>query len=154
GWLVLAVGNDGQWRQFCQAAERPDLAADGRFTTNVQRVGARDVLVPILEELLRGRTTREWEERLLAARVPHPPLWHYADLFAHSQGGGGGLRVPVRDPGGRPVELVGTPFHIAGATLPAPTAPPGLGEHTDEVLRELLGLDAARLEELRKRGVI
>ena len=65
-----------------------------------------------------------------------------------------GLRVEVRDPSGRPVDLVGTPFHIAGATLPSPTAPPTLGQHTDEVLTSLLGMDGAQLAELRRQGVI
>jgi crotonobetainyl-CoA:carnitine CoA-transferase CaiB-like acyl-CoA transferase len=153
-WIVLAVGNDGQWQRFCQAADRPDLAADGRFTTNTQRVQNRLDLVPLLEPLLKGRTTREWEERLAAAEVPHAPVWDYATLFAQPQAEARGLRVTVRDPQGRPVDLIGTPFHIAGATLPSPSMPPQLGQHTEEVLRDLLGLDAARVEQLRRAGVV
>jgi crotonobetainyl-CoA:carnitine CoA-transferase CaiB-like acyl-CoA transferase len=153
-WLVLAVGNDGQWQRFCQAADRPDLAADARFATNSQRVESRSVLVPLLEAVLRTRTTKDWQERLLAAEVPHAPVWDYADVFAHPQAAARGLRVTVRDPEGKPVDLVGTPFHVAGATLPEPAAPPALGQDTEEVLRELLGLDADRLEELRHQGVI
>src|SRR5204863_5204350 len=84
-WLVLAVGNDGQWQRFCQAAARPDLAADGRFTTNTLRVQNRAVLVPLLEPVLKGRTAPEWEERLTAAEVPHAPVWDYATLFAQPQ---------------------------------------------------------------------
>ena len=103
---------------------------------------------------MRTRKTAEWQEALTAADVPHAPVWKYADVFGCPQAAARGLRVEVRDPSGRPVELIGTPFHIAGATLPAPTAPPTLGQHTAEVLTELLGLDAARLEELRRQGVI
>jgi crotonobetainyl-CoA:carnitine CoA-transferase CaiB-like acyl-CoA transferase len=154
GWLVLAVGNDGQWQRFCAAAERPDLAADPRFATNTLRVQNRDVLVPLLEPLLRARTTAEWEERLLAAEVPHAPVWDYARLFAQPHVAARGLKVTVRDPQGRPVDLVGTPLHVAGATLPPPAMPPALGQDTDTVLRELLGLDEARLAELRRQGVI
>jgi len=153
-WLVLAVGNDGQWQRFCQAAERPDLAGDSRFMTNTLRVENRGVLVPLLEPVLRARTTREWEEQLTSAGVPHAPVWDYATLFAQPQAAARGLRVTVRDPQGRPVDLIGTPFHIGGATLPSPSMPPALGEHTDEVLREVLGLDAARVEELRRAGVV
>ncbi len=153
-WVVLAVGNDGQWQRFCEAAERPDLDADARFTTNTLRVRNRDVLVPVLEEVLRGRTTAEWEQRLVAAGVPHAPVWDYARLFAQPQAEARGLRVTVRDAEGRPVDLVGTPFHVGGATLPEPSAPPQLGQDTDRVLSELLGLDAGRLEELRRQGVI
>jgi crotonobetainyl-CoA:carnitine CoA-transferase CaiB-like acyl-CoA transferase len=153
-WLVLAVGNDGQWQRFCEAAGRPDLAADERFTTNSLRVGNRDVLVPLLEALLRTRTTAAWQEALVAAEVPHAPVWNYADLFAHAQAAARGLRLTVRDPKGRPVDLVGSPFHIGGSSLPEPTAPPTLGQNTEEILREVLGLEAARMEELRRRGVI
>jgi len=153
-WLVLAVGNDGQWQRFCQAAERADLAADPRFTTNSQRVQDRLLLVPLLEPILRGRTTRDWEDRLTAAGVPHALVWDHATLFAQPQSEARGLRVTVRDPEGRPVDLIGTPFRIAEATLPAPSIPPTLGQHTDEVLREVLGLDAGRVEELRRAGVV
>jgi crotonobetainyl-CoA:carnitine CoA-transferase CaiB-like acyl-CoA transferase len=153
-WLVLAVGNDGQWQRVCQATDRPELAADARFTTNAQRVEQRAVLVPLLEPVLKARTTVEWEERLTAAGVPHAPVWDYATLFAQPQAAARGLRVTVRDPKGRPVDLVGAPFHVGGATLPAPTMPPGLGQHTGEVLREVLGLDPAQVEELRRAGVV
>jgi crotonobetainyl-CoA:carnitine CoA-transferase CaiB-like acyl-CoA transferase len=157
GWLVLAVGNDGQWQRFCQAAAA-DLAADPRFATNPLRVRHRDELVPLVEALMRARPTAAWEELLRAAEVPHAPVWTYADLFAHPQGTARGLRVEVRDPQGRPVDLVGTPFHVRGPggeeTLPPAAMPPALGQHTDEVLAEVLGLDAARIAELRQAGVI
>jgi crotonobetainyl-CoA:carnitine CoA-transferase CaiB-like acyl-CoA transferase len=153
-WLVLAVGNDGQWQRFCQAAGRSDLAADPRFATNTLRVQNRAVLVPLLEQLMRARTVQEWQELLGDVEVPHAPMWDYAQLFAHPQTAARGLRVTVRDPAGQPVDLVGTPFHIAGAELPSPTPPPGLGQDTDEVLKELVGLDKTRLAQLREQGVI
>jgi crotonobetainyl-CoA:carnitine CoA-transferase CaiB-like acyl-CoA transferase len=152
-WLVLAVGNDGQWQRFCRATERSDLAADERFTTNTLRVRHRGVLVPLVESLLRSRTTAKWEELLRVAEVPHAPVWTYADLFAHPEMAGG-LRVVVHDPAGQPVDLVASPFHIAGATLPEPIAPPALGQHTDEVFTQLLGLTAEQLRDLRQDGVI
>ncbi len=153
-WLVLAVGNDGQWQRFCRAAGRADLADDPRFTTNPLRVRNREELVPLLEPLLRSRTTAEWQEHLRAAEVPHAPVWDYAELFAHPQAAARSLRVEVRGPGGEPLDLLGTPFHLHGATLPAPTTPPTLGQHTDEVLAGLLGLSPERLDDLRRRGVI
>jgi len=154
GWLVLAVGNDGQWQRFCQVAQRPELAADPRFLTNTLRVQNREVLVPLVEALMRQQTTRAWEARLRSAEVPHAPVWDYADLFAHSQVAARGLRVTVHDPEGRPVDLVGTPFHIGGATLSRPTAPPSCGQDTEVVLKEWLGLDAAALAKLRRDGVV
>jgi crotonobetainyl-CoA:carnitine CoA-transferase CaiB-like acyl-CoA transferase len=153
-WIVLAVGNDGQWQRFCRAAELAGLAADPRFTTNSQRVQGRATLVPLLQAALKVRTTKDWEERLTKAEVPHAPVWDHATLFAQPQAEARGLRVTVRDAQGRPVDLIGTPFHIAGATLAAPTMPPGLGQDTEKVLCDVLGLKPERIEELRKAGVV
>jgi crotonobetainyl-CoA:carnitine CoA-transferase CaiB-like acyl-CoA transferase len=153
-WIVLAVGNDGQWQRFCQAAARSDLAADTRFTTNTQRVQLRDALMPLINSMMRSRTTSQWEEALLAADVPHAPVWNYADLFAHPQAAVRGLRMTVTDPSGKPVDLIGSPFHIAGAKLPEAIMPPRLGQETERVLRDLLGCDKARLTDLRSQGVI
>ena len=154
GWLVLAVGNDGQWKHFCLAAGESTLVEDARFQTNTKRVSNREILVPKVKEIMKHRTTAHWQAALVAAEVPHAPVWNYADLFAQPQGEARGWRVTVRDPHGQPVDLLGSPFHIAGAELPNPTMPPELGQHTDEVLTELLGLDAGRLAGLRQRGVI
>jgi crotonobetainyl-CoA:carnitine CoA-transferase CaiB-like acyl-CoA transferase len=135
GHIVLAVGNDGQWQRFCRAAEHHDLLDDPRFTTNPLRVHHRTQLIPILEPLLRGRTTSQWQELLTAADVPHGPVLNHAEVFAHPQAQARGLRVQVHDPQGRPVDLVGSPFKIDGATLPGFTMPPELGADTEEVLR-------------------
>jgi crotonobetainyl-CoA:carnitine CoA-transferase CaiB-like acyl-CoA transferase len=154
GWIVLAVGNDGQWRRFCDAAAKPEWAGDDRFAQNHRRVENRAVLVPMVESLLKTQTTAAWQGLLRSADVPHAPLWTYADLFAHPQAAARGLRLTVTDPQGRPVDLVAPPFHIDGAARPPATMPPALGQDTDEVLRDVLGLDAARIHGLRERGVI
>jgi len=153
-WLILAVGNDGQWQRFGAAAERPDLAADARFTTNVLRVQNRAALVPLVEAVMRAWSTAEWQRRLSAAEVPHAPVLDYRQLFALEQVAARGMKVTVRDPAGQPVELVGSPWHIAGAAPAAPTMPPQFGEHTESVLRDLLGIDADELERLRRRRII
>jgi crotonobetainyl-CoA:carnitine CoA-transferase CaiB-like acyl-CoA transferase len=152
-WIVLAVGNDGQWQRFCRTVERSDLAADERFTTNTLRVQNRDILVPLVESLMRTKTTAVWEELLRTSEVPHAPMWTYADLFAHPEMSQR-LRVVVRDPAGKPVDLVASPLHITRADAPEPTMPPELGQHTDEVLMQLLGLTHENLRELRRKGVI
>jgi crotonobetainyl-CoA:carnitine CoA-transferase CaiB-like acyl-CoA transferase len=154
GWLVLAVGNDGQWQRFCSAAGREDLAKDPRFVTNTLRVQNREMLVPAMEKLMGSRQTREWEQLLLQAEVPHAPVWDYTTLFAQGQAAARGLRLSVRDPAGRPVDLIGSPFHIAGAALPQAAMPPQQGQHTREVLARLLGLGQETLDELAGKGVI
>ncbi len=153
-WLVLAVGNDGQWRRFCRAAGRAEWADDPRFAENPARVGNRSVLVPMVEAVMRMKKTAEWQEALTTAEVPHAPVWTYADVFQCPQAAARGLRLEVRDPSGRPMDLVAPPFRISGAQSPQPTAPPKLGQDTAEVLTKLLGMDAKQLDDLRRQGVI
>jgi crotonobetainyl-CoA:carnitine CoA-transferase CaiB-like acyl-CoA transferase len=154
GWLVLAVGNDGQWQRFCAAAGRPGLAADPRYLKNADRVRGRAELVPLVEAVLRQRTTAAWEGALREAEVPHAPVWDYRELFSSEQALSRGIKVEVRDAAGRPVELVGSPFRIAGADLPEGRLPPQLGADTDAVLQEVLGIGSERLGELRGKGII
>src|SRR5207249_4845512 len=118
------------------------MGNDPRFATNPQRVQHRAILVPVVEELMKQKTTADWQQCLEAAGVPCAPVWTYADLFAHPQAAARGLKLMVRDPEGNAVDLVGSPFHVEGAAQPAPLCPPRLGQHTDEVLGNLLGLDA------------
>jgi len=153
-WIVLAIGNDGQWNRFCKEANARDLGADSRFATNAARVQNRTVLVPLVEGLMKGRTTEDWQNLLRDADVPHAPVWDYASLFAHPQTAARGLRVTVHDPQGRPVDLVGAPFHIDGAALPSVTVPPALGADTTRVLTELLGIDSDGLAQLTAQKVI
>jgi crotonobetainyl-CoA:carnitine CoA-transferase CaiB-like acyl-CoA transferase len=153
-WIVLAIGNDAQWRRFCEAAGARDLGADSRFATNYERVQNRSVLVPLVEALMKGRTTEDWQNLLRDADVPHADVWDYASLFAHPQTAARGLRVTVHDPEGRPVNLVGAPFHIDGAALPSVTVPPALGADTSRVLTELLGIHGDELSQLRAQKVI
>lgn len=152
-WLILAVGNDGQWQRFCHAAERPGLASDARFTTNAQRVQGRAVLVPMIEALMKTRTSADWHARLEKAEVPYAPVLDYPGLFALEQAAERGMRVTVRDPSGKPVELVASPFHIAGVAAEN-RMPPRLGADTEAVLREVLGVDETEVLKLRAKRII
>jgi crotonobetainyl-CoA:carnitine CoA-transferase CaiB-like acyl-CoA transferase len=154
GWLVLAVGNDAQWQRFCQAAGELELAKDPRFRTNEERVRLRNELVPRVAKMMKERASRDWEERLLAAEVPHALVQHYDKLFASEQAAARGLRWIIRDPSGQPVDLIGSPFHISGAGSGAAVAPPRAGQDTDHVLRSLLGLSSEEIAALRQGGVI
>jgi formyl-CoA transferase/CoA:oxalate CoA-transferase len=154
GHIVLAVGNDGQWQRFCRAVHREDLSSDPRFVTNTDRVRHRNALIPLLEPLLKSRTTAAWQQLLSEAEVPHSPVLRYDQVFAHPQCQDRGVRVTVRDPQGQPVDLLNTPFRITGADLPSFTLPPRLGQHTDEVLSRWLGLDAQAVADLRRRGIV
>lgn len=154
GWLVLNVGNDGQWRAFCAAAGAPELGTDPRFATNRQRVELRAEVVPLVEAVMKRLPTREWEARLAGANVPHAVVRTYADVFADPQTLARGMKVSVRDPNGNPVDLINSPVHLHGAPGAEPTMPPRLGEQTATVLSELLGLDAVAVDALRAKGVV
>ena len=153
GWLVLNIGNDGQWRAFCAAAGAEELGADPRFATNRQRVELRNEVVPKVTALMKAQPTAEWERRLTEANVPHAVVRDYAGVFADEQTLARGMKLTVRDPSGEPVELVGNPVHLTGGVHSPPTMPPMLGAQTAEVLAEL-GVDAGRLGELRARGLV
>jgi crotonobetainyl-CoA:carnitine CoA-transferase CaiB-like acyl-CoA transferase len=154
GHIVLAVGNDDQWQRFCRAAGRDDLAADGRFRTNRQRVDHRRDLIPLLEPLMRSRTTAQWRDLLSAAEVPHAPVQDYRQLFESPQAVARGLRVTVHDHQGRAAELVNSPFRIDGSAAPPFRFPPRLGQDTDEVLCDVLGLSRDQIAELRRQAVV
>ncbi|CAN5309910.1 CaiB/BaiF CoA-transferase family protein [soil metagenome] len=154
GWIVLAVGNDGQWQRFCSVAGLLDLSADARFIRNVDRVRHRGELVPLLENRFQQAATSEWESLLLSGEVPHAPVWDYATLLADPQAAARGLRLTVKDKQGQPVDLIGSPFRIEGMQSVEHRFPPDLGADTEKVLKELLGMDEAKLIDLRTRGII
>ncbi|MBA4187294.1 MAG: CoA transferase [Planctomycetaceae bacterium] len=153
GYLVLNVGNDGQWQSFCTAAGATELASEPRYAKNRQRVELRSELVPKVAAIMKQHSTTEWEQRLTAANVPHSVVQDYAGAFAHEQTAARGMKLTIRDPAGNPVDLIGNPIHLTGAPTAPSTMPPKLGAQTDEVLREL-GLGNEELSALRAKGVV
>jgi formyl-CoA transferase len=134
GHVIIGVGNDAQYRKFCEAAERPDLAADPRFLTNTQRVHQRAVLVPIVEDLVKQRTRAEWIERLEAAGVPCAPINNVDEALNNPQIEARGLRIDMPDATGGTAKLVGSPIKLSATPVSYRLAPPLLGEHNEEIL--------------------
>jgi crotonobetainyl-CoA:carnitine CoA-transferase CaiB-like acyl-CoA transferase len=149
GWIAVAAANDGLYARLCAAIERPDLAADERYGTNEARVLNRESLIAELQAAFAGRPTEDWESRLLAAGVPAGKIRGVGEALRT----GPARTLRVNHPTAGAVELVGPPFELKGAMLGGSTPPPLLGQHTDEVLREL-GVDDDRLDSLEERGVI
>jgi len=149
GWLVLAVGNDAQWRRFCDVAGRADLAADPRYAKNQGRVAARDALVPEIGRTIATRGVAAWVHDLKAAQVPAGPVWDFTELFASPLARERRLKISVKKADGTPVELVRSPLVD---DLAAALAPPKLGEHTAAALKDWLGYDAAKVATLKKDG--
>jgi crotonobetainyl-CoA:carnitine CoA-transferase CaiB-like acyl-CoA transferase len=154
GHLMLAVGNDRQFALFAEAAGIAGLASDSRYASNAQRVHNRASLVAAIAEVMRHATTEEWIARLGAAGVPCGPINDIAEAFAESQVTERGLRIDIEHPTFGTVPGVRNPLRFSATQLAFDRAPPVLGEHTDEVLREELGASAAEIARLRALGVI
>jgi crotonobetainyl-CoA:carnitine CoA-transferase CaiB-like acyl-CoA transferase len=152
--IILAVGNDGQFAKFCQVAGRPELASDPRFAKNRDRVGNRAVLVPLLEQVLKSRGKQEWLRALEAAKVPCGAINNLAEVFSDPQVRERGMVHQWDHPLSGPLNLVASPLKLSGTPVRSDRPPPLLGQHTEEVLRELLGADADRIAQLRAQEVI
>ncbi|MCL4185714.1 MAG: CoA transferase [Burkholderiaceae bacterium] len=148
-WLVVAVGNDEQYRRFCELGGRPDLYRDERFARNRGRVSNREALVPLLAAMIAERPAAWWLEGLERAGVPCGPINNLAQVFDNEQVRARGLRVDIERDDAGPVPLVGSPLKMSATPPACRIAPPRLGQHTDEVLRELLGYDAAAIAAAR-----
>ncbi len=153
GHLILAVANDRQFVNFCRAAGCEGLAADTRFPTNADRVAHRAELVALLEPVLATLSTNDWIARLEAANVPCGPINRIDQVFADPHAIARGLTVSLEHPTG-PVALVASPLRLSATPPEYRSAPPLLGQHTDEVLRDALGLKDDRLASLRARNII
>lgn len=154
GWFNLGIANDEHWRRFCEAAELPDLAEDQRFAKAADRVRHRDVLVPIVRDVLRHRTRDDWRARLEARGIPCGAIRSVGevcdsetlrarDMIAHIQHATAGT-----------VKVIKNPVHFGTTPLDTYRAPPTLGEHTAEVLTRLAGLDEADLHRLQSDGIV
>lgn len=154
GHIILAVGNDGQFAKFCQVAGRPELAQDERYATNPARVANRKELVAILELLLEQRTSRDWLGALEAVGVPCGPINDIAQVFADPQVQARNIRQDLPHPEAGTVPTVASPIRYSATPIQHSVAPPTLGQHTDAVLGEALGLCAEDIAALRDKGVI
>jgi crotonobetainyl-CoA:carnitine CoA-transferase CaiB-like acyl-CoA transferase len=156
GYIALAVGNDAQFRRFCAFADAETLADDPDYATNDARVRNRDALVPKLRELTGRYPMAHWLEGLEKVNVPCGPVNDLEQVFSDPQVQHRGMVVslPHALAGDGEVRLIGNPLKLSETPVDYRRGPPILGEHTDEVLGELLGIDADELDRLRADAII
>ncbi|MBS0389036.1 MAG: CoA transferase, partial [Proteobacteria bacterium] len=161
GWMMLAIGNDGQFAHFCRCVGHPEWSADERFATNPHRVANRKLLIAMMTAVTKTRGTREWITLLEAEGVPCGPINDIAGVFADPQVQARQLRVEI--PATAPtaeaaataaVPVIASPLRLAAAPVDYRLPPPALGAHTREVLREVLSMDDTRIDALAQQGAI
>ncbi len=154
GDVILAVGNDGQFKRFCEAAGIAATGADPRFASNALRIANRDACIAAIAPAMKRKTTAEWIASLEPLGVPCGPIHRLNEVFENPQIRHRGLLVDVPHPLAGSVPLVANPIKYSRTPLDYSVPPPLLGEHTDTVLRDLLGKNDAEIAALKNAGVI
>jgi len=156
GYFVLAVGNDLQFQKFCNFAGCAELAEDLRFHTNSERIKNRKVLAERLGEVIVQKPIKYWTEALEKLGVPSGPVNNIQEVFEdpHIRDRKMKIEMPHTLRADPPVNLIGNPIRFSKTPVSYRHAPPTLGQHTDKILSDLLGLAASELDSLRKRGII
>ncbi len=156
GDIILAVGNDAQFQRFCEFAGVPELASEEKFRTNDARVRNRGELTGRLEAILARHPSRHWLEGLGSLDVSSGPINTLDRVFADPQVRSREMEIEMRHPlaGEKPVPLIASPIRMSATPPSYRQAPPTLGQHTNEVLEELLGMGEEELAALSRRGVI
>ncbi len=154
GYFALAIGNDGQWRQFCEQAGKSEWAKDVRFTTNANRVQNRGELIPLLEDLFIKHEIAHWLSVSEAAGVPSGPINSIDQVLENPQVLARKMIAEVPHPAAGSVRMIASPLNIPTAEVGVRLPPPMLGEHTTQVLNDLLGYDQKIIDELHAAQVI
>jgi crotonobetainyl-CoA:carnitine CoA-transferase CaiB-like acyl-CoA transferase len=154
GDMILTIGNDGQFARFCEVAGHAEWAADPRFATNPQRVAHRKELIALMRRTTVERNTQDWVAALEKAGVPCGPINRIDAVFDDAQVRERGMRIELPHALAEKVALVANPIRLSASPVSYRNAPPTLGQHTDEVLAQWLGLRSSELNALRQEQVI
>jgi crotonobetainyl-CoA:carnitine CoA-transferase CaiB-like acyl-CoA transferase len=154
GYFIVGAGNERLWKAFCEVLGTAEWADDPRYDSNAKRVERRAELVGLIEARLAARGRDEWVAAFAAAGLPAGPINDMAQVFSDPQVAHRQMVVEVEHPTAGPVRLPGIPVKFGGTPARVQGPPPLLGEHTDEVLRGILGLDDAAVASLRAEGVV
>jgi crotonobetainyl-CoA:carnitine CoA-transferase CaiB-like acyl-CoA transferase len=154
GYIILAVGNDPTFERFCKAFGQEHLLADERFATNPKRVANRDLVTQTLTPVMKTRTTAEWVAALEAEKIGCGPINTLAEVFGDPHVQARQMTLEMRHGSGATVKVVANPVKLSATPPTYRSAPPVLGEHTDEVLSGLLGMTAEEIAALRAKAIL
>ena len=156
GYFVLSVANDATFERFCDVAGCAELKQDPRFATAVERVRNRDVVTDTLNAITSQHPSSWWIGKLEAAKIGCGPINRLDEVFAHPQVAARDMVIDMDHPAtpGRPARLIGSPLRMSASPVSYRHPPPMLGQHTEEVLEEYLGMGDTEVAELRERGVV
>jgi len=153
-WFALAAANERQWGVLCDTIGQPDLKDDPRFATNGARVCNRPALLEVLGGVFAARDADEWLADLRQAGLPCGPINAVPDVFDHPQAQARGLALEAEHPTAGPIRMTGFPYKLSGTPAKVRQPPPTLGQHTEEILVDLLGYSADRVATFREREII
>jgi crotonobetainyl-CoA:carnitine CoA-transferase CaiB-like acyl-CoA transferase len=154
GHMILAVGNDSQFGKFCDIARAPEIKNDVRFATNSERVKHREVLVPLIETIIKQRKRDDWLAALEPAGVPCGPINNMQQVFDNPQVKHRNVRVDVPHPVSGTAPMVANPIKFSATPIEYKHSPPTLGQHTDEILHTLLNMRDDEIQILQKNKII
>ena len=153
-WIIVAVGNDGQFRHFVKAGDRELLADDPRFATNPARIEHRDALIPLLAAMVKEKTKVEWISLLESVGVPCGPINNLQEVFENEQVVARGIQLNMPHPTAGSMKLVASPMRLSKTPVTMRMPPPLLGEHTEEILSATLHYTYEQIAQLRSKGII
>lgn len=153
GWLVVAVGNDRQFESFCRVINKPELSADERFSKNAGRVQNREILIPLLKPIFKEKTVGEWLS-LIGDQFPCGPINDFGQVFSMSHVKEREMLIEMEHPTIGALPLVASPLKMSGTPVSYRLPPPLMGQHTKEVLEEVLDFTDDKIKELMELGCI
>lgn len=153
GWIIVAVGNDGQFKHFVTAGGEAHLAENPLYINNPLRVENRKSLISLLEIMTRRKTKAEWISLLEAANVPCGPINNFEEVFENEQVKARGVQIQVPHPTAGLMKLVASPMRLSETPVEVRMAPPTLGQHTEEILLERLNLSPQAIADLKIKGI-
>jgi crotonobetainyl-CoA:carnitine CoA-transferase CaiB-like acyl-CoA transferase len=152
--IAIAVANQKLWETFCRVIGKPDWLEDPRFESNPKRVENRDLLLDSLARVMSEKSCDEWMDALVEAAVPCGPVNSMESLFSDPQVRHREMIAELDHPTIGPLRLTGVPIKYSATPGQVRLPPPLLGQHSDEILSSVLGYEPARIEELRREGIL